>query len=95
MQAAIYGLAGPELTENERDFFRGADPAGYIMFKRNCCSIEQLRGLTDQLRELSGRGDVPILIDQEGGRVARMQPPAWPAFPRAEAFAYLYDLAPS
>jgi beta-N-acetylhexosaminidase len=95
MQAAIYGLAGPELTENERDFFRDADPAGYIMFKRNCCSIEQLRGLTDQLRELSGRADLPVLIDQEGGRVARMQPPEWPAFPRAEAFAHLYDLAPS
>ena len=95
MQAAIYGLAGPELTENERDFFRAADPAGYIMFKRNCCGIEQLRKLTDQLRELSGRADVPVLIDQEGGRVARMQPPEWPAFPRAEAFAHLYDLAPS
>ena len=95
MQAAIYGLAGPELTEKERDFFRDADPAGYIMFKRNCCDIEQLRRLTDQLRELSGRPDVPILIDQEGGRAARMQPPQWPAFPRAEAFAHLYELAPS
>ncbi len=95
MQAAIYGLSGPELTEKERDFVRGADPAGYILFKRNCCSIEQLRTLTDQLRELSGRPDVPILIDQEGGRVARMQPPEWPAFPRAEAFAHLYEAAPS
>jgi beta-N-acetylhexosaminidase len=95
MQAAIYGLAGPQLTENERNFFRDVDPAGFILFKRNCCRIEQLRSLNDSLRELSGRPDVPILIDQEGGRVARMQPPQWPAFPKAEAFADLYNLAPS
>src|SRR5688572_18970813 len=95
MQAAIYGLAGPQLTENERDFFRNANPAGFILFKRNCCSIEQLRTLNQGLRDLSGRPDVPILIDQEGGRVARMQPPEWPAFPRAEAFAALYEMAPS
>ena len=95
MRAAIYGLAGPEPTEKEREFFRQADPAGYILFKRNCCDREQLRRLNDELRDLSGRADLPILIDQEGGRVARMQPPEWPAFPRAEAFAALYDLAPS
>jgi beta-N-acetylhexosaminidase len=95
MQAAIYGLSGSELTEKERDFFLDADPAGYILFKRNCLYGEQLRRLNEELRDLSGRPDLPILIDQEGGRVARMQPPAWPAFPRAEAFAALYDLAPS
>ena len=95
MQAAIYGLAGPELTENERDFFRDVDPAGYILFKRNCLNSEQLRKLNDDLYALSGRPDLPILIDQEGGRVARMQPPEWPAFPQAAAFADLYDLAPS
>ena len=95
MQAAIYGLAGGELTDGERDFFREADPAGYILFKRNCCDFEQLRKLTNRLRELSGRDDLPILIDQEGGRVARMQPPVWPAFPAAEAFDRLYAVAPS
>jgi beta-N-acetylhexosaminidase len=95
MQAAIYGLSGPEMTENERDFFREADPAGYILFRRNCLDLEQLRHLNNDLRSLSGRPDLPILIDQEGGRVARMQPPEWPAFPRAEVFAALYGLAPS
>ena len=95
MQAAIYGLSGPHLTETERDFFREADPAGYILFKRNCLDSEQLRALNDELRALSARPDLPILIDQEGGRVARMQAPAWPSFPRAEAFAALYNLAPS
>ena len=95
MQAVIYGLAGPEISDDERQFFRDADPAGYILFKRNCSNREQLRMLTDDLRNLSARPDLPILIDQEGGRVARMQPPEWPSFPRAEAFADLYELAPS
>ena len=90
MLAAIFGLAGFELTDDERGFFRDCDPAGFILFKRNCDNPEQLLRLTDSLRELSGRDDVPILIDQEGGRVARMKPPEWPAFPAAERFADLY-----
>jgi beta-N-acetylhexosaminidase len=95
MQAAIYGLEGLELTADERGFFRDADPAGFILFRRNCADRDQLRRLTDSLRDLSGRDDVPILIDQEGGRVARMRPPEWPAFPAAERFATLYRTAPA
>jgi beta-N-acetylhexosaminidase len=95
MQAAIYGFEGPALTDDERRFFREADPAGFILFRRNCESSEQLQRLTDSLRDLTGRDDVAILIDQEGGRVARMRPPEWPAFPAAEKFADLYRLAPS
>lgn len=95
MKPVIFGLSGPELTADERDFFRDADPLGYILFKRNCETRAQMLALTDSLRELSGRADVPILIDQEGGRVARMQPPEWPAFPAGPAFDKLYDLAPS
>jgi beta-N-acetylhexosaminidase len=95
VQAAIYGLEGLELTSDERDFFGDAEPAGFILFKRNCESEAQLRRLTDSLRALSGRADVPILIDQEGGRVARMKPPGWPAFPPAWSFAALYQGAPS
>jgi beta-N-acetylhexosaminidase len=95
MLAAIYGFEGPELTRSERNFFRDADPAGFILFKRNCETREQLRRLTDSLRDLTGRPDLPILIDQEGGRVARMKPPEWVAFPAAERFAQLYQLAPS
>ena len=94
MQAAIYGLEGLALTDDERDFFRDADPAGYILFKRNCADREQLRALTDELRSLSGRSDLPILIDQEGGRVVRMPPPVWAKFPPAWAFAELYAKAP-
>jgi beta-N-acetylhexosaminidase len=95
MQASIYGLEGLELSDSERSFFFDAEPAGFILFRRNCESREQVLRLTDSLRELSGRPDLPILIDQEGGRVARMRPPEWPAFPAAERFALLWDTAPS
>ena len=94
MKPVIYGLAGHQLSADERAFFKDADPLGYILFKRNCGSRDQMRALTDSLRDLSGRSDVPILIDQEGGRVARMQPPEWPGFPAPGAFDALYDVAP-
>ncbi|MFL9841423.1 glycoside hydrolase family 3 N-terminal domain-containing protein [Sphingomonas sp. ST-64] len=95
MKPVIFGLSGPVLTPDEAAFFREADPLGYILFGRNCVDRGQMRALTDSLRALSGRDDVPILIDQEGGRVARMAPPEWPAFPAGPAFDALYDVAPS
>jgi len=94
MQAAIYGLEGEALTADERAFFREADSTGYILFRRNIADLAQLKALTDDLRALHGRDDLPILIDQEGGRVARMRPPVWPAFPPAWTFAELYARAP-
>ncbi|GJL85097.1 MAG: beta-N-acetylhexosaminidase [Micavibrio sp.] len=75
--AVIFSLSGPELTEAERDFFRTANPFGFILFARNCENPEQVRKLTDDLRECVGRKDCPILIDQEGGRVQRLSPPEW------------------
>ena len=94
MQAAFYGFAGEALTDEERAFFRDADPVGYIVFRRNCRDRAQLKALTEDLRSIHGRDSLPILIDQEGGRVARMRPPEWPAFPAAGAFARLYAKAP-
>jgi beta-N-acetylhexosaminidase len=94
MKPVFLGLAGPDLMQEERAFFAEADPAGYILFRRNCVDRAQLRRLTDDLRALAGRHDLPILIDQEGGRVARMRPPEWPAFPAAACFDALYDVAP-
>jgi len=94
MKPVIFGLAGLTLSDDERAFFREAEPAGYILFKRNVQDRAQLRALTDSLRELAGRDDLAILIDQEGGRVARMQPPEWPAFPAGPAFDSLYEVAP-
>ncbi len=94
MKPVIFGLSGDRMTDEERAFFRDVDPAGYILFKRNIVDRAQLRALTDDLRDLSGRDDLAILIDQEGGRVSRMQPPEWPAFPPGGAFNALYDVAP-
>ena len=94
MTAAIFGLSGAVMTADEAAFFRDANPAGYIIFKRNVVDRDQLRALTESLRTLHGRADIPILIDQEGGRVQRMGPPVWPAFPAGAAFDALYDVAP-
>lgn len=95
MTPAIFGLAGPELTADERAFFREADPAGYILFGRNCVDPCQLRALTDDLRSLHGRERLLISIDQEGGRVARLRPPHWSPYPAGAAFDRLYQLAPA
>jgi beta-N-acetylhexosaminidase len=94
MTPAIFGLSGPVLTDDERSFFREADPAGYILFGRNVQTRAQVRALTDALRAIHGRERLFICIDQEGGRVARMKPPEWPAYPAGAAFDRLYDLAP-
>jgi beta-N-acetylhexosaminidase len=95
MTPAIFGLAGPRLTADERAFFLDADPAGYILFARNVQDRDQLRALTTDLRSIHGRDRLLISIDQEGGRVARMKPPEWEAFPPGEMFASLWDLAPA
>ncbi len=94
MLPAFLGLSGLVLTDAERALIRDADPAGFILFSRNIQDPAQLRALTDSLRDASGRADLHILIDQEGGRVARLGPPHWPAFPAAGRFAALYDKAP-
>ena len=94
MLPAILGLAGTALTGDERTFVREANPAGFILFGRNCEDRTQLRALTDALRDASGRSDVPVLIDQEGGKVARLGPPEWPEFPAWRRFADLYEKAP-
>jgi beta-N-acetylhexosaminidase len=83
------------LTAEERAFFRDADPAGYILFARNCADRDQLRALTDDLRGLHGRERLLIAVDQEGGAVARLRPPVWPAYPSGEMFDRLYDVAPA
>ena len=95
MKPVIFGLSGLTLTPDERAFFADVEPAGYILFKRNIETRAQVRALTDDLRTLAGREDLAILIDQEGGRVARMGAPEWPAFPSSADFDALYSLAPS
>ncbi|TPE59218.1 beta-N-acetylhexosaminidase [Sandaracinobacter neustonicus] len=94
MIPAFFGLAGTHITDDERALFRACDPAGYILFKRNIDTPDQVRALTDSLRALSGNAQVPILIDQEGGRVARLRPPHWPEFPPPAMFGEAFAKAP-
>ena len=90
-RAVILGCSGESLSAFERDFFPAADPVGFILFRRNCSSPDQVRELVASLRECVGRDDAPVLIDQEGGRVARLRPPHWRLYPSAARLASLPD----
>src|SRR5271166_5027017 len=81
----ICGCAGLSLDAEERAFLRREDPWGLILFKRNVADPGQVCALTRAFRECVGRADAPVLIDQEGGRVQRMGPPHWRAYPAAAA----------
>ena len=84
--AIIIDPVGPTLDAEERAFLRDLDPLGFILFARHIQSPAQTRDLTAELRDLVGRPDAPIMIDQEGGRVQRLKPPLWRAAPPAERF---------
>ena len=90
-RAVVLGCTGEELSPEERRFFRAADPVGFILFRRNCRDPAQVRDLVGSLREAIGRDDAPILIDQEGGRVARLGPPHWRRYPSAGRLGSLPD----
>ncbi|HUC71864.1 MAG TPA: beta-N-acetylhexosaminidase [Stellaceae bacterium] len=90
-RAVVLGCRGQELLADERHFFAETDPAGFILFRRNCGSPNQVRRLVQALRASVGRADAPVLIDQEGGRVARLRPPHWRAYPSAGRIAALPD----
>jgi beta-N-acetylhexosaminidase len=92
--AFITGLAGLALTPDERAFVREARPWGLIVFKRNVSDPAQLAALTDSFRETVG-WNAPVLVDQEGGRVQRLGPPHWPAYPPGAAYGALYDRDPA
>lgn len=92
-RAFIAGCAGPELTHDERLFFREAAPWGFILFGRNVETPDQVRRLVCDLRESVG-WYAPVLIDQEGGRVQRLRPPHWIEYPPAEPFGALYKCRP-
>lgn len=92
--AMIFGCAGPRLDDFERRFFRDVSPLGFILFARNIESPDQVAALVDDLRESAGGAEALILIDQEGGRVARLRPPHWRAVPPAGIFARVADQDP-
>ncbi|HEV2565466.1 MAG TPA: beta-N-acetylhexosaminidase [Microvirga sp.] len=89
-RAFIAGCSGTELTPDEVAFFKEADPWGFILFRRNVESPEQVRALCASLRDSVGRSDAPILIDQEGGRVQRLGPPHWPKYPSGSTYGRLH-----
>lgn len=89
-RAFITGVEGLVLTASERSFLRDADPWGLILFRRNVDSSDQVRQLVAEFRDVVGRADAPVLVDQEGGRVQRLGPPHWPAYPAGAAYGALY-----
>ncbi|OKH89865.1 beta-N-acetylhexosaminidase [Thalassospira sp. TSL5-1] len=93
-KACILGLEGTALSNWEKGFFREADPYGFILFARNVVDPDQLKRLTMELRDMTGRSNLPILVDQEGGRVARLKPPHWRKMPAAGVFGQLYEQRP-
>lgn len=90
----ISGVAGTRLEPEERALFQHRPPWGAILFARNIETPDQVSALVADIRQLLGRSDAPILIDQEGGRVQRLRPPHWPEYPPAQLFADLYASKP-
>src|SRR5580658_1061097 len=91
-RAFITGVSGPELSATEREFIRSERPWGFILFKRNIETPDQVILLVQELRKVAGEPDAPVLIDQEGGRVQRLGPPHWPVYPPGAVFGTLYDI---
>jgi beta-N-acetylhexosaminidase len=94
-RAFITGVSGPELSATEREFIRLERPWGFILFKRNIQTPDQVVRLVRELREALGNPEAPVLIDQEGGRVQRLGPPHWPVYPPGAVFGVLYDIDPA
>ena len=93
--AVVFGCEGTSLKAEEARFFRESDPLGFILFARNCADPAQVTALVSSLREAVGRADAPVLIDQEGGRVARLKPPHWPAYNAPRTFGDIAAREPS
>ena len=91
-RAFITGILGTELSAEERQFVRAERPWGFILFKRNIETPDQVLRLVGELRESVADSDAPVLIDQEGGRVQRFGPPYWPVYPPGALFGTLYDI---
>ena len=91
-RAFITGLAGTAITPEERAFLQEARPWGLILFKRNIDTATQILALASSFREIMGNAEAPVLIDQEGGRVQRLGPPHWSAYPAGAVFGALYEI---
>ena len=94
IKAVVFAPLGSVLGEEERAFFAACNPLGFILMGRNCREPAQVRRLVTELRACVGRHDAPVMIDQEGGRVARLGPPHWRAAPAAARFGALAENDP-
>jgi len=92
--ALIFGCEGHALTPAEKSLFRRVNPWGFILFKRNIDHPAQVQALVEEMRACVGRADAPVLIDQEGGRVQRMGPPHWRAYPNGATYGRLWEIGP-
>ncbi len=90
----IFGCAGEKLTPQERDLFKQVRPFGLILFDRNIRHPLQLAELTAEFRACVRVADAPILVDQEGGRIARLDALQWRMFPSARKVGWVYDRNP-
>lgn len=95
MIPAIFGCSGPELTSEERAFFSKVKPAGFIIFARNVEDPDQLFALVKDMKQAVGRHKVPILVDQEGGRVQRLTEPYWRKYPPMSVFGDMAQKDPT
>ena len=93
MKAAIVGIAGPDLLPDEAALFRAFPPTGVILFGRNIAEPRQLTRLMTDLRRVLPANAV-FMVDQEGGRVARLRPPDWRTHPPARTLGHLFDRTP-
>ena len=91
--AAIVGLAGATLDTAEHRLFEERPPLGVILFRRNIVSPPQLAALVGQLRRVLPAAAL-LMVDQEGGRVARLRPPHWRAHPTAALLGAIHRRDP-
>jgi beta-N-acetylhexosaminidase len=94
VKPVIFGCAGETFSDAEKAFFATEKPFGLILFRRNVKTPSQVKALCRHFRELVGRSNAPVLMDQEGGRVQRLRPPSWFAAPPLAVFGKIYDIDP-
>ncbi len=94
MKPIIFGAKGLQLSNAEAAFFAEHRPAGFILFRRNVEAPEQVRALVEQMKRAADNPDALVLIDQEGGRVARLRPPHWRKYPSGSEYGRLWPIDP-
>ena len=86
----IVGIKSIKISRKEKYFLKKYKPWGIILFSRNLKNFEQIRKLTSEIRLLFNDQKYPILIDQEGGRINRLNKLIETSSFSAEYFGNLY-----